>query len=84
MDQPGKWFDWALAPTGIYYLNESAEPNGTIEFFDFASHQTNPILNLEKQAPDIGGLAISPDYRSVLYGQIELDESYLMLVKNFR
>jgi Tol biopolymer transport system component len=83
LDQPGAWFDWALARTGIYFLNRSIRPNGRIEFFDFATRETYPILTLEKPAPDFGGLAISPDGRSLLFGQTELDDSDIMLVKNF-
>jgi dipeptidyl aminopeptidase/acylaminoacyl peptidase len=84
LDQPGPWFNWALARTGIYFLNESATPNGRIEFFDFASRKTTPIFSLEKPASAFGGLAVSPDGRSLLYGQIEVDDSSIMWVKNFR
>ena len=84
LDQPGPWFNWALARTGIYFLNESAKPNGRIEFFDFASRKTTPIFSLEKAASAFGGLAVSPDGRSLLYGQIEVDDSSIMWVKNFR
>jgi hypothetical protein len=71
---------------GIYILNANAKPNARIEFFDFATNETTPILRLEKPATTFAyaGLAIAPDGRSLLYSQNELDDSYIMLVKNFR
>jgi eukaryotic-like serine/threonine-protein kinase len=86
LDQPPgwAWFDWGLARKGIYFLNLSIKPYGRIEFFDFASRETSPIFTLDKPAPGYVGLAIAPDSRSLLYGQTELDDSYIMLVRNFR
>ncbi len=84
LDQPGPWFNWALARTGIYFLNFGNTPNGRIEFFDFATRETTPIFSLEKPASRFGGLAVSPDGRSLLYGQNEFKDSYIMLVKNFQ
>jgi Tol biopolymer transport system component/DNA-binding winged helix-turn-helix (wHTH) protein len=84
LDQPRCWCDWQLVPAGIYFLNESFKPNGRIGFFDFATGETTPIFNLEKPLTIFGGLAVSPDGRSLLYTQTELDDSYIMLVKNFR
>jgi Tol biopolymer transport system component len=82
--QPVNWWEWVLAPTGIYVLNENAEPNGRLEFLDFATGEMTPIFGLEKPISGYGGLTISPDGKSLLYGQTDLDDSYIMLVKNFR
>jgi Tol biopolymer transport system component len=84
LDQPRGWCNWQLVPTGIYFVNESFKPNGRIGFFDFATRETTPIFSLEKPHTLYGGLAVSPDGRSLLYAQTELDDSYIMLVKNFR
>jgi len=86
LDQPAgwAWYDWALTPTGIYFVNASAEPNGRIEFFDFVSRKTIPIFPLQKPFYRPKGLALSPDGTSLLYTQSESLDSYLMLVKNFR
>jgi WD40-like Beta Propeller Repeat len=80
LDQPAGWlwFDWVLTRAGIYFPNEGVTPNGRIEFFDFATHETTPVFRLEKPASFFGGLAVSPDGRSLLYGQTELDDSYIM------
>jgi hypothetical protein len=80
----GSWYDWDVADTGIYFLNQKFPPNGRIEFYDFANDQSTPIFALDKPAPVYGGLALSPDGKSILFGQSELNESYIMLMKNFR
>ena len=86
LDQPPgwAWFDWGLTRKGIYFLNLSVKPYGRIEFFDFGSRTTVPVFALQKPAPGYVGLAVAPDGRSILFGQTELDDSYIMLVKNFR
>jgi Tol biopolymer transport system component/DNA-binding winged helix-turn-helix (wHTH) protein len=78
------WYEWAVARGGIYFLNLDFPPNGRIEFFDFAHGQSTPIFVLDKPASHFGGLALSPDGKSLLFGQNELNESYIMIVKDFR
>jgi serine/threonine protein kinase len=86
LDQPPgwAWFNWVLTPRGIYFLDLMAPPNGRIEFFDVATRRTVPIFSLQNTAPGYAGLAISPDRKAILYGQTDLADSYIMLVKNFR
>jgi Tol biopolymer transport system component/DNA-binding winged helix-turn-helix (wHTH) protein len=79
-----KWFTWDVTRDGIYFLNPDPPPNGRIEFFDFAHGQTTPILALDKPASLFGGVTVSPDGKSLLFGQNELSESYIMVMKNFR
>jgi serine/threonine protein kinase/Tol biopolymer transport system component len=57
---------------------------GRIEFFDFTTRSTTPIFSIERPVPQFGGLTLSPDGKSLLFGQSETDESYITLVKNFR
>jgi Tol biopolymer transport system component/DNA-binding winged helix-turn-helix (wHTH) protein len=77
------WFNWELTGDGIYFLNFDIPPRGRIEFFDFAHGQSTPILAPDKPVSMFGGLALSPDGKSLLFGQNELNESYIMLMKNF-
>jgi Tol biopolymer transport system component/DNA-binding winged helix-turn-helix (wHTH) protein len=77
------WINWTLAPGGIYYHNPTLQPYGSIDYFDFATGQSTQVLALEKPISDIGGLAISPDGKSLLFGQSERLDSYIMLLKNF-
>ena len=78
------WFDWELTRDGIYFLNQDFPPNGRIEYFDFAHGYSTPIQVLDKPASGYSGLALSPDGKSLLFGQNELNESYIMIMKNFR
>jgi Tol biopolymer transport system component/DNA-binding winged helix-turn-helix (wHTH) protein len=78
------WYDWDLTRDGIYFENPNFPPNGRIEYFDFAHGQTTPILALDKPASLFGGLAVSPDGKSLIFGLNELSESYIMVMKNFR
>jgi Tol biopolymer transport system component/predicted Ser/Thr protein kinase len=75
---------WTLAPSGIYFLDLTFKPFGRIEFFDYSTRSITPIFTVEKPVPHFGGLTLSPDGKSLLFGQSEVDEFYLMLVKNFR
>jgi len=83
-----------LTPTGIYFIDEGVQPevpemllrhvNGRIEFLDFATREIIPIFSIEKPVSAYGGLALSRDGKSLFYGQTDRDDSYIMLVKNFR
>jgi Tol biopolymer transport system component len=85
LDQPAgsRWFNWALRRNGIYVLNDDPS-NGKITFFDFATGKTISIFALEKPVPLFSGLSLSTDGKSLLFGQLESSDSYIMLVKNFR
>ncbi len=84
LDQPAgfHWYNWALTRNGIYFLTEDPL-NGKIKFFDFATGKTISIFAPEKLVGDAGGLALSPDGKSLLYTQRDWD-AYIKLVKNFR
>jgi hypothetical protein len=88
IDEPAEprasWFNWGLGRTGIYVLNVTAEPNGRIDFFDFATRKMTPIFDLQKPAPFYGGMTVSPDGRSLLFVQSDFDDSSIMLMKNFQ
>jgi hypothetical protein len=83
LDQAGEkeWYNWALAPTGIYFL-EHREAGGALIFFDFGTGRTTTISTSDKQ-PGVG-LAVSADGKSILYVEVALEDSNIMLVKNFR
>ena len=76
-DQGGReWWNWALGRNGIYFLDDE------LKFFDFATGKRTRVYASEK--PLVMGLAVSPDGKSILYPQIEVAESSIMLLKNFR
>jgi Tol biopolymer transport system component len=76
------WYDWALARNGIYYLDTAAKPKEAIEFLDFESGKTTPVVFPDKAV--IWGVTASPDGSHLLYVQTDLFQSSLVLVKNFR
>jgi Tol biopolymer transport system component len=78
------WSAWDVARDGIYFMDQDFPPNGRIEFFDFAHGQSTPVFALDKRFNEGGGLALSPDGKTLLFGQTELMESYIMVMKNFR
>ena len=83
-DQPAgdDWWDWALTPSGIYFLDQSNRgTKGGVNFFDFATGKKISIVSWDRQCY---GLAVSPDGKSILYALAEPEESSIMLVKNFR
>jgi len=86
LDQPpaAHWNNWALGPTGIYFINRGLTQKGRIDFFDLATRTTIPLFTPEKGVFQYGGPALSPNAKSLLFCQPEVGETYLMLLKNFR
>jgi Tol biopolymer transport system component/DNA-binding winged helix-turn-helix (wHTH) protein len=80
---PSYWGYWAVVENGIYYLDMKPKPG--IDFFDFTTHRTTRVFDLENR-PDSGapGLAVSPDRESILYTQLDVLNSDIILVENFR
>jgi Tol biopolymer transport system component/DNA-binding winged helix-turn-helix (wHTH) protein len=73
---------WALAPSGIYFLNGEV-PRPGIDFFDISSGQVRRVLDVERPYP-WDRLAVSRDGRTLLYPQVEELASDIMLIENFR
>jgi Tol biopolymer transport system component len=82
LDQPegAWWFNWALSPTGLYFLSPTGIEKGRIEFFDFATRKRTPIGDVDSSTH---GLALAPDRKSLLYNRNESEDYSIMLVKNF-
>jgi hypothetical protein len=72
------WMNFAVVEDGIYYqLARQA-----IEFYSFRRHSAETVVEPEKKLSL--GLSVSPDRRFLLYSQLEVDDSDLMLVDDFR
>lgn len=82
LDQPEglRWFNWALSPAGLYFLNPTGIEKGRIEFFDFATGKRTLIGDVDRSHH---GLALAPDRKSLLYSRNESEDYNIMLVKNF-
>jgi Tol biopolymer transport system component len=78
LDQPHGdfWYNWAIAEDGIYYLA------GDLMFYDFATGKKTTVFSDQK--PLLMGLTVSPDGKSIIYPQVDVVESSIMLLKNFR
>ena len=79
---------WSVVDAGLYYYqqvqNHEAANNWFLKFFDFGTRQTRVIAELPG-IPIIGAPpAVSPDGRTLLYTQIDVNDADLMLVENFR
>jgi Tol biopolymer transport system component len=77
------FYNFAVVREGIYFIPR-ADPEGryAIHFLSFATGKTRQIVSLSGVVEP--GLSVSPDGRSVLYGQIDERRSDLKLVENFQ
>jgi Tol biopolymer transport system component/tRNA A-37 threonylcarbamoyl transferase component Bud32 len=76
-------YNFAVTGKGIYYTPpRSVNGSSSVQFFDFATGTTTEIAKIEKTV-DLG-LAVSPDEREVLFAQIDVSGTNLMLIENFR
>ena len=77
------WCSFAVADHGIFFLTASADhaDHTDIRFFSFGTEEIKKVFSTTKYA---NCPAISPDGRSLLYSQLDREDSDLMLVENFR
>jgi Tol biopolymer transport system component/DNA-binding winged helix-turn-helix (wHTH) protein len=74
---------WTVGKQGIYFFTPPDEMGRSdLCLYKFATGQTSKILTIER---NVGyRIAVSPDERTILYGQYDQAGSDLMLVENFR
>jgi hypothetical protein len=81
--EAGYWGYWVVAEDGIYYLDTTGRPG--IAFFDITARRTARMFDLENRpALEVPGLAVSPDKTTILYTQLDVVNSDIILVENFR
>jgi Tol biopolymer transport system component len=74
---------WTLCQEGIYYVTApDAKGASDLCLLEFVSGKIRKILRTERNLADSGSLAVSPDGRTILYGQIDEAGSDLMMVEN--
>jgi len=74
---------WTVSENGIYFVPAAAPRS--IYYFDFSSGKVRPLIAIDRDFNTInGGLAVSPDGRSILYSQIDDINSNVILVNHFR
>ena len=72
--------NWALAPTGIYFIFKKPGQQGRLSFYDFSRRKITEVLRLQKNASDP---ALSPDGKSLIFAQTDEQDSTIMLVNHF-
>ncbi len=81
--EAGYWGYWAVVDRGIFYLDTTMKP--AIAFFDLATHRATRVFDLENRpGREAAGLAVSPDKMTILYTQLDVLNSDIVLVENFR
>ena len=74
---------WIVRPEGIYYRTaRDANGQSELRLYEFVNRTTRMIMKLGNRVGD--RLSVSPDGRTILYGQSDESGSDLMLVENFR
>lgn len=76
------WGNWALASSGIYYIDSSSHASPTLMFHDLVTGGTEPLQELAYM-PMNPGLSLTPDEAWVLFTQVDKSESDIMLLTNF-
>lgn len=78
------WRNWALDATGMYFI----EPEGTVGLLRHLEFRTGAMRTVRALTAwplnGDGGLTLSPDGRTILYGQADRIGSDLGLLENFR
>ena len=84
LDGLSSYMSLAITGDGVYFV--PMQRPTSMRFFNFADRETRPVIDSEKLMDSnglwIGGLAVSPDGRSILFQQID-EASELVLVENF-
>jgi hypothetical protein len=63
-----------------YFVSSRSRPKPILEFFDFVTARRTSISTLDGETQ---GLAVSPDGKSILSAQLDLDNQGIVVVKNF-
>ena len=76
---------YEVVEEGVYFVPPSTPEDGfSVGFLRFATGAVERVFSFERQPPLGSFMSVSPDGRSILFGQGEEPESDIMLVENFR
>jgi Tol biopolymer transport system component/DNA-binding winged helix-turn-helix (wHTH) protein len=82
LDQLANSSTYVATPSGIYFVTRDKMQSFSLQYFDLNSRRITP-LGAVQGIPALG-LTISPDRRWLLYNRMNVRNSDLMLVENFR
>jgi len=77
------WTGWTLANNGVFFIKDTGEARADLRLLDFGSARVRDITRLEKQ-PWHPRISASADGHFVLYQQLDMKVSNVMLLENFR
>ena len=82
------WGSWALAPSGIFFIDYdpvTAGGPGTIEFFDLATRRRKPVAKTSRMPVmwDMS-LGVDPGGSDVLYSQLDRGGTEVFVIDGFR
>jgi Tol biopolymer transport system component len=83
IDSAHSFAGWTVGKQGIYFFTPPDEQGRSdIRLYEFVTGKTSKIMTIDR---NVGyRIAVSPDERTILYGQYDQAGSDLMLVENFQ
>ncbi|HLE55744.1 MAG TPA: hypothetical protein VJB15_01540, partial [Rhodothermia bacterium] len=77
---PRDWGSWAVADSGLYYLRRGS-PNSIMRL-DLGSGRVDTVFQTGARIPAMDpAMAVSPDGRWLLLGQVDREEADIMMVE---
>ena len=81
----GYWGNFAVTDNGLYLVDADAKGGPAIMYYNFQTQRLSPILTFEKTAVTwTPNLAASRDGRTLLYAQVEFENSTISMAENFQ
>ncbi|MGE5488716.1 MAG: protein kinase domain-containing protein [bacterium] len=73
---------FTVTPRGVFYISEPEHGRYAIRMLEFATGRQKLIAELDR-TPN-AGVSVSPDGRTLLWSQVDAENSDVMLIENFR
>lgn len=80
---PDGWY-WTVGNKGVYFVSTTRRSGAALKLFNIGSKQVVKIGELQKYPWGGPGLAISPDGNSILYSQVDVAGSDIVMVDGYR
>jgi Tol biopolymer transport system component/DNA-binding winged helix-turn-helix (wHTH) protein len=81
----GYWGNFAVTDNGLYLVDADAKGGPALLYYNFQTRRLSPILTFEKTpVPWTPNLAASRDGRTLLFAQVEFENSTVSMVENFQ
>jgi Tol biopolymer transport system component/DNA-binding winged helix-turn-helix (wHTH) protein len=81
----GYWGNFAVTDNSLYLVDADAKGGPALLYYNFQTRRLSPILTFEKNpVPWTPNLAASRDGRTLLYAQVEFENSSISMAENFQ